>query len=559
MRKAAPVFLLLAAATLGSYFPVLQCDFVRYDDPTYVTANTLVQQGFSTGGVGGSFTSTVGGFYLPVTLLSHLLDATLFGMNAAGHHLTSLLLHLANTLLLFGLLSSMTGSTWRSGLVAALFALHPMNVESVAWIAERKNLLCMLFWLLGMWSYLRYARRPGAGRYLLTLFLFALSLMSKPMAVTFPFALLLLDYWPLARTSSGVAWRRLILEKVPFFLLSLGIALVAMRTQRTVGAIATLGPHPFMAGAAHAVVNYVRYLDKAIWPVDLSVLYPRVPLPVTPGFTVSLALLALFTAAAWQGRRRLPYLLVGWLWYLGTMVPVIGFVMVGYHDIADRFAYLPFIGLFTALAWGGADLVAARPRLKITVVCVALAALTALSVGTRRQVSHWKNSKALFEQAIRCTRANFIMQDNLGSELAGEGRLQEAVVHYAEAVRLRPDYPDAWMNLAITLLKLGRRDEAVQCLENAVRIFPTSGPVRCDFGLALAQLGRRADAIAELTEAVRLDPGLGKARLALGGLLLQADRPAEAVSHLREAARLMPDSADARRLQGEAEASLPRP
>lgn len=558
-RSRGLIAVVLAAAALAFYLPVLRCDFVRYDDPTYVTGNLLVQRGISLPALSGAFASTVGGFWMPVTQWSHALDVTLHGMRPAGHHLTSLLLHAANAVLLFLVLSSMTGSTWRSGLVAALFALHPINVESVAWIAERKNLLCALFWLLALAGYVGYVRRPGVGRYVATLLLFALSLMSKPMAVTFPFALLLLDWWPLNRAPDLGAWKRLAWEKTPFFLLSLVTAGVAMLTQRAVGAMPSTGPHPVVAGWAHAVANYARYLDKAVWPDRLAVLYPRLPVAVPPSCSLILAFLLLFTAAVGQNARRVPYLLVGWLWFLGTLVPVIGLVPVGYHDLADRFAYLPFIGLFVMLAWGAAELVAARPRSKAAVVCVALAVLAALGVATSRQLRHWRNSRALFEQALRCTRGNFIMHDNLGSELVAEGRLEEAMVHYAEAVRIRPDYLDARMNLAIALLKLGRSAEALQCLEETVRLFPASGGIRCDYGIALAQVGRTPEAVAQLAEAVRLDPGLGRARLALGGLLLQAGRPAEAAPHLREAVRLMPESAAARRLLGEAENASPKP
>ncbi len=549
------IALALVCVTALVYAPVRQHEFVRYDDPAYVVDNPVIRQGLSVAGVIQVFRTTVGEFWLPMAQLSHMVDVQLFGLNPAGHHLHSVLLHALNAALLFGLLSMMTGSTWRSAAVAALFALHPLNVESVAWVAERKNVLCAFFWLTATWTYVRYARGRGWGAYLATCLLFMGALMSKPMAVTFPFVLLLLDFWPLGRGSptSNVQrptspWLQLLVEKIPFFLLSIGFSFLAYETQLAGGAVSAGGALPLHARLAYSALNYLRYLDKLILPRDLSVLYPlKLSAPPVLAWGMALVVLALITAAVLQGMRRCPYLLTGWFWFLGVLVPMIGIVMVGHHDIADRFTYVAQIGLFIAVVWGFADLAQPFPALKVAGAVVLAGLIAALAMTTRVQLSHWQNSVSLFEQAVASTRNNYIMHDNLGRELANQGRLDEALTHFSRAVEINPWDIPCRANLALALYQKGSRKEAISLQQETAFWFPGNAQVHCDLGTMLAESGFRKDAIAHLSEAVRLQPDLAAAHYRLGLMLVDEGQVEEGRAEVARAVELNPDSEQARK------------
>ena len=546
----------LAVVLVIVYRPVLTSDFVNYDDPTYVTANSLVRQGIRLGAILQAFTVTVGGFWQPVTVLSHMLDATLFGMNPAGHHLTSLLIHILNILLLFSLLTRLTGSAWRSGLVAALFALHPLNVETVAWVAERKSLLCMLFWLLCLHSYLGYTRTFKIGRYLLTFLFFILSLMSKPMGITIPFTMLLLDYWPLrrlARPGQGYTdnLRWMVLEKLPFFSLSVAFVFLTMATQKSNGAILP-SPHSPYVLLTHVVFNYARYIDKMVNPTHLAVLYPRIAGALSLNeIMLSLVALVLISSLVLRGLKDNPYLLTGWLWFLLTLLPVVGFVTVGYFDIADRFAYVPLIGLFIALSWGLGDLIRESKRLSYATAAIGLGLCLLLGFLTRIQAGYWKNGYTLFDHAVQTTRGNYIMHENLGRELIAMGRFEEAITHLVESVRIMPAYPNARINLGLTLYKTGRRADGIQVLTETAQLFPQSAEIQCDLGVMLAGEGKKEEAIRHLTEAVRLDPRQAKAHYHLGLLYFESRQLEKAAIHLQTATDLEPQSVQTRKIYAE--------
>jgi len=444
---------LLAIATLAVYLPAVRHPFLNYDDPDYVTSNVHVQQGLSVATLRWAMTAMQSSNWHPVTWMSHALDWQIFGADAAGHHFTSVFLHGLNAALLFLLLAFATRKLGRSLLVAALFALHPINVESVAWIAERKTLLSMFFLLLTVAAYGWYARRPGIGRYAAVFGLFALGLMAKPMIVTLPFALLLLDYWPLRRvegSDSGMvasdypqkSWQGLALEKIPLLLLSAGSCVLTVLAQR--GSIPSSDAMPFGVRLANACVAYVGYLGKAIWPTPLAVYYPHegAQLPAWMVVVSALFLIAI-TAAVWKLRSR-RYLLVGWLWFVGTMVPMIGLVQVGNQAMADRYAYLPLIGIFVVIAWGAADILGSRLSLNQQAI-IASIVLAGLSAVTLRQITFWRDNVTLWSHAIEATQGNeiarhnlYVAEDNLAYELLSQGRFEEALQHFQRAAQYSP-------------------------------------------------------------------------------------------------------------------------
>lgn len=402
----------LAILTVLAFLPSLANGFVLIDDPFYVTANREVLKGITREGLAWALTANVVNNWHPLTVLSHMLDVEVFGLAAAGHHLTSLLLHLASVLLLFEVLRRTTGALYRSALVAALFAVHPTRAESVAWVAERKDVLSGLFWMLALLAYVHYARRPSRGRYLLVALAMALGLAAKPMLVTLPCVLLLLDLWPLERRELG----RLILEKIPLFVLSAASSLTTLHYQKT--SLAPLEALPWDLRFANAAVSYVAYLGKAFLPRDLAVFYPfpqTIPLGQTLG---AVALLAALTILAVRRVRESPWLLVGWLWFLGTLVPVIGLVQVGRQAMADRYTYLPCIGLFLAVVWGMAELVERRAALRPALAVCAVLAVLVLTALTQGQVRHWQDSVTLFRHALAVTGDNELARRGLDRALA---------------------------------------------------------------------------------------------------------------------------------------------
>ncbi len=481
---------LLGSATLAVYWPVRQFEFINFDDPQYVTENAHLQVGLNARAIAWAFQAGYAANWHPLTWISHMLDVQLFGLNPAGHHLTSLLFHTANTILLFLLLRQMTGAQWRSALVAALFALHPLHVESVAWVAERKDVLSTFFGLLSLWAYVRYAQSkvPGAPAthhaprtpppvsrfYLLSLLLFALSLMSKAMLVTLPFLLLLLDYWPLGRwqpgTGAGRTARRLLLEKVPFLVFSASAILATLMVQEA--AMQYFRQLALSARAANAVVSCARYLGKTFWPEDLAVFYPHPmhwPVSVVGGASV---LVVLITGLAVLGWRKRPYCVVGWFWFLGLLVPVLGLVQVGAQAMADRYTYLPLTGLSLALVWTVAEGSRRWPHPPRILLFGSLAFLLICADLSRRQVGYWRNSSTLFEHALAVTSGNFIAHNNLGEMLSRHGRLQEAEHHLTAAVQFNPNLPEAQYELGHVLSQEGRISEAIQWYRRALNLRP---------------------------------------------------------------------------------------
>jgi tetratricopeptide (TPR) repeat protein len=545
-----PLFagLLLALLALVAFLPVLGHDFVRFDDPLYVTQNAHVRAGLTWEGIAWALTANVASNWHPLTMLSHMLDATLFGLNPRGHHLTSLVLHVADTVLLFLVFWRMTGKTGRSAAVAALFAVHPTHVESVAWVAERKDVLSALFWMLALLAYHRYAVQPSRGRYAWIVLWLALGLMSKPMVVTLPFVLLLLDVWPLGRLAlpgkppERTALWRLVREKLPLFALAAAGSVVTVLAQHK--SLASAETFPVARRLAHAVVSYVAYLGKTLAPRHLAVYYPM-PGP-EPAWEVAGALLLLagITALALLAVRRAPYLLVGWLWFLGTLVPVIGLVQVGGQSMADRYTYLPSIGLYLMIVWGLADLLGRRPAGRTVLAFGTAVVLTVLVGLTRVQLATWRDSEALFEHAVAVTDGNYLAHLNLAQILAGEDRREESLAHFRAALALAPGMVQVRASLGNTLRRWGQPAEALPHLRAALILRPRDAELHHSLAMDLVDLGRTDQAMAELRTALRLDPKLADAHYGLGLLLQKRGEEDEALAHYRAALASDPTKVD---------------
>jgi tetratricopeptide (TPR) repeat protein len=550
---------LLVVAVFGR---VCGNEFVNYDDPVYVTDNAHVRDGLSLRGLAWAFTATQALNWHPLTWISLQLDAQIHRTAAWGYHLTNLLLHAANTVLLFLALRRLTGALWRPALVAALFGLHPLHVESVAWVAERKDVLSTFFGMLALLAYLGYVRRPAPSRYLLVAALLALGLMSKPMLVTFPFLLLLLDYWPLGRlfasgsaeTGAGdpvrvrpapVGWRLVVLEKVPLLALSGLSAALTLYAQQRGGAIEPLTALPFGDRLANALVSYVRYLGLMLWPIGLAPFYPHPqgPLPVWQVAAAAILLAALSVLALALARRR-PYALVGWLWYLGSLVPVIGLVQVGEQALADRYTYVPLIGLFIVLAWGAGDLAGYRPLRRGALSAMAISALLACAVLTWKQVGVWHDSRSLWEHALRVTPDNHVARNNLGFALLQDGQdLAEAEQHLRAAGQLKADFVRPLTNLAIALDQQGKMEEALRCYREALHLEPGLPATRVNYGVALCRVGRVDEGMEQFRQVIERDPDYADAHYHLAYALVRQKKFAEALPYCRECVRLDPRSA----------------
>lgn len=505
-RQALTICLILAVLTLAAYSQVFTCGFTNYDDDDYVTANRHVQS-LTWQNIAWTFNIGYASNWHPLTWMSHMLDYRLFGPKPMGHHAVNLLLHLANTLLLFLILTRMTGSLWRSSFVAALFAIHPLHVESVAWIAERKDVLSTLFFMLTILAYLKYADRPKATKYTLVMLLFALGLMAKPMLVTLPFALLLLDYWPLGRIKRG--WN-LVWEKAPMILMAGASSVLTYLAQQKGGAVSGFETMPLGVRASNAVVAYAGYVWKMLWPRNLAAAYPHAGDKLTAlAITGSIVFLAVMTFMAIRTRRRRPCLAFGWFWFLGTLIPVIGLIQVGAQAMADRYTYIPLIGLFIAIVWGISDVLGGRGttalRIGAGVVIVALAAVTWVQVG------YWRDSVTLLEHAVAVTSDNYIAHNSLGSAYAELGRTEDAIREYEEALRICPTYTFARTNLANQLQKQGRLAEAAEVGMQAAEMNPRSAEIHYNNGAILHQNGDLDGAVREYREAIRIRPDFPEA------------------------------------------------
>ena len=536
-------------ATLALYNPVNRHPFVNYDDDRYITENLHVHNGLTWRTITWAFTATEQGNWHPLTWLSHALDYQLFHQNPAGHHLTSLLIHAANAVLLFLFLMYATRRLGPSLFVAALFALHPINVESVAWVAERKNVLCTFFFFATLIAYCWYARQPDWRRYLVFAGLFVLGLMSKPMVITLPFVLLLLDYWPLGRIRGGHAdataapLSKLVVEKLPLIALSAASAVITMQAQRAGGAMRSTAQFSLAVRLENAVMAYAMYLWKMIWPSHLSPIYPH-PGDSLAGWQVGTSALVLLamTAVALKFRAR-RYLLTGWLWFLGTLVPVIGLVQVGDQAMADRYAYIPLVGIFIMIAWRIADLADSKQIGLVVRVIPAACVLLALSFATNRQLGYWSSNYDLWTHAVAVTGRNFIAQDNLGGALLWLGKTDEAYLHFQAAAEINPLDPMSRSNLGAYLQEHGHMAEAIEKYNRVITLTSDPGLLAATYanlGAAYRKLGEDEKARTSYDQALQLNPNQYNAYLGLGELLEKQSRLDDAISNYSKAVELRP-------------------
>ena len=588
--------LFLIIVTFAVYWQVGSHQFVNFDDGKYILENPHVRTGLTAEGFTWAFTATYASNWHPLTWLSHMLDVQVFGLDPGPHHLVNVLFHAINSVLLFLLLLRVTGAYWQSVFVAALFALHPLHVESVAWVAERKDVLSAFFWMLTLLLYAWYVKRPGRMRYLFTLCSFALGLMSKPMLVTLPLVLLLMDYWPLGRLPFGQAglltgqdpapavrkpfpWS-LLGEKAPFIVLSAASSVVTLYAQHEGGAMSSIKVVPIAFRFINALWAYVLYLAKMVWPVNLAVLYPLPPtLTIAQGLFAG-AFLGGISILVIRSAKRHPYFLVGWLWYLVTLVPVIGLVQVGSQSMADRYTYLPLIGIFIMLAWGMRIAAGNDHVRRAALSSAAIVLLFACAVCTWFQLGYWKNSFTLFSHAASSVSGNYIAHEALGLALAKNNRFDEAISQYSESLRIWPDYDRALIGMGNVLVRQGRMDEAINVADKALRLEPGSSEahflmgfalmnqgkndealyhyfagLRSDpenegihhiIGVILGSQGRLDESIGQFTEALRIKPDYADAHYGLGVALLQQGNIEESIRHFTEALRLKPDFAQAR-------------
>jgi tetratricopeptide (TPR) repeat protein len=573
----------LILATVLVYWPVRHFQFVNFDDTDFVTANPVVQAGLTPAGFKWVWHSEVARNWHPLTMLTHMLDCQLFGLNAGGPHLVNLALHIVNTLLLYFLLKFMTRAIWRSAFVAALFALHPLHVESVAWIAERKDVLSTCFWFLSMWTYARYATsKPGWKYYVGSLLFFAMGLMSKPMLVTGPFVLVLLDFWPLQRLRPFRA--KLIWEKLPYLAMSVALCVITYEIQNNGGAVVASDARPFTARCVNALISYAHYVELMFVPRNLAGLYLRTsPWPVGLAILATLFLAAMSIIAICQAKRR-PWLTMGWLWYLGVLVPVIGLVQVGMQTMADRFTYVSLIGLFIIVAWGGAELSNRLRWPRYVLPATAGFVLTLCGLLTARQVLFWRDSETLFTRMIAVNPQNYMAQYNLANLYSREQHPAEAEAHYLAALQAEPNYADACNNLASLYLSEKRFDDALRQYAQALRVHPqplfflnyantladeasakhdtnlfasavqaygqailadpTSSDAHLNLGLTWQAQGHDAEAAAEFRRALALNPASEPAHSNLAGALLRLHSLDEAIAEYTAAEKLEPNRAE---------------
>lgn len=506
--QAAMICFALAMMTLILYWPTAYHGFINFDDPDYIIANPHVNSGLSWANIAWAFDGAHSANWHPLTWISHMLDCQLFGLKAGDHHLMNVAFHAANTLLLFLWLNKLTGALWRSAIVAALFAWHPLHVESVAWAAERKDVLSAFFFLLTLIVYSAYAKKKTIASYLVALLFFACGLMSKPMVVTLPFVLLLIDFWPLKRIKDGelnfANCRRLLLEKIPFFALASAGSVVTYFAQQ--GALWSSSNLSFGFRAANALISYLRYISKTFWPKDLALIYPY-PHHWPLSFVIIAVLLLVIWSLLFVFRAgRNPYLFTGWFWFLGMLVPAIGLVQAGVQSMADRYMYLPSIGLFILVVWGAGDLLLLIPHQRIVATALGTIALGGCFICTSLQLKYWENSVTLFTHTIAVTTDNYLAYDCLGQTLENLGRTNEAYNLYLQSVRIEPDFPLGQFNLGMILLEEGKPDDAFPHLKTAAQFMPNDPRVQYDFGLFLSQQGQPAEAVNHFNIALKIQP-----------------------------------------------------
>ena len=580
------IVVLLILACLIAFGRILGSGFVGSDTYQYITGNNHIKEGLNAKSIYWAFTTSYFSYWHPLTWLSHMLDWSLFGANASGHHFVSLLLHIGSAVLLFLFLNKTTGSLWPSAFAAALFALHPLRVESVAWAAERKDVLSVFFGMATIYAYTYYAEKPKLSKYFLCLILFALALMSKPMLVTLPFVLLLIDYWPLGRwQEASVSARvaapvnivesgkkkskhhkidstaekkitaslsttkdrnyligRLILEKIPFLFLAVATSIVTILVLKKIGVIATLQQTSFSERIMNAIVSYVAYLGKTSWPVDLAVFYPYAQIfPLWQVLSAAIILLGISTAVIYLARKA-PFLAVGWFWYLGVLFPVIGVMQAGNQSMADRFTYFPSIGIAIMLSWGVFYLLPKVKLLKIILLPAAVIVLSVLTILTWRQCGYWKSGIELFSHALRSTNNNDDSHCNLGVALAAEGKNEEAIFHYLEAIKINPNNDEAHCNIGVALAAQGKNKEAIIHYLEAIRLNPDNDNAHYNLGVALAAQGKNEEATAHYLAAIKLNPDNDNAYYNRGVDLAAQGKNKEAIVQYRTAIEINPNN-----------------
>jgi len=587
-KKTFIIAFLLALVTFVAFMPILNNDFINFDDDNYITENPWIKNGITLDAIKWAFTTIAVGYWHPLAWFSHILDWSLFSSWAGGHHLVSLLFHIGAVLFLFLFLNKTTQQLWPSAIVAALFAVHPLRVESVAWAAERKDVLSMFFGMATLYAYAFYVEDKKISRYLLCLFLFILALMSKPMMVTIPFVLLLIDYWPLQRWQKTIPAQpvqtqlataqlpknkkkkkrknivmpteqaktplpvqntkqltiHLLKEKIPFFGLSGIASLVTLWAQQKGGSLASLDKLPFFDRLANALVSYAAYLGKMFYPANLAIFYPYQELS---GWQIAGAvfLLLIITTAALFFIRKAPFFIVGWLWYLGTLVPVIGLVQVGNQAMADRYTYFPSIGISIMLVWGVLLLVPKEKMRKFILAPLSAVTLLILAILSWHYCQAWKDSIAIFSHALNATKNNYLAHNNLGVALDEAGKTKEAVLHYRAALDIHPGHDSALVNLGAALAAAGKSEEAAAFYQKALETNPDNAHAHTNWGAALAAAGKKQEAIAHYRKAIRIDPHLAEAHFNLGNLLAAEGKNTEAEACYRQAIQANPQHSKA--------------
>ena len=550
IRPEIRISLLFVIIILIVYWQVRNFEFTIYDDGVYVYENHHIQDGLSINSIIWAFKSMYAANWHPLTWMSHMADISLYGMNPGQHHLTNVILHIINTLLIFYLFTHIAGSLWSACFIAALFALHPLHVESVAWVSERKDLLSALWGLLTLISYVRYVKQLKLKWYLLALIFFTASLMSKPMLVTLPIILLLWDHWPLKRFSfysssirnelNAVSIWRLILEKIPFFLLTASSGIVTIIAQKSGGAVASLDIFTLDIRIGNAIVSYSQYIGKMFWPCGLAVFYPHPgKLPLWQIIGAFLLLMVISVSVIRYGEKH-PYLMIGWLWYLIMLVPVIGLVQVGSQAMADRYTYLPLAGLFIMITWGTPELLSRLQHSKVVLGSFAIATICILALITWIQVSYWKNDSTLFQHALDVTQNNYLAHNNLGLALARKGKLSEAVFQYSKSLHIKPSQKRVHNNWGIALAKQGKPDEAITHFHSALHIDHSFKDAHNNLGFVLAGQGKLDKAIEHYHLALRKDKSFTRARNNLAHALFLQGRIEEAAYHYSETLRIDP-------------------
>lgn len=549
------IILLLIIMTIAAYWQLTECDFISFDDNLYVTENRQVQSGITIEGIIWAFTTFHAGNWHPLTWLSHMVDCQLYGLNPMGHHWTNLLFHMANTLLIFFIFQKITEAIWKSAFVATLFALHPLHVESVAWVAERKDVLSTFFGLLMIVAYYHYVNKPSITKYIFIILFLSLGLMAKPMLVTMPFVLLLLDLWPLKRlnlslnqppgqTSNLIP---LIQEKIPLFILATISISLTFLAQQSSGAVQSLELIPINYRIANALIAYSGYFIKAIWPQYLSVFYPHLGINQPVWKVVSSTLFLIGTCfGAIRASKKYPYMLVGLLWYIITLLPVIGLIQVGAQSMADRYTYIPLTGLFVIFTWGMHDLLSKNEKYLNSILSLsAVIIISALSLISFNQVKHWKNSTALFENAINVTDDNWLAHNNLGAELYNKEKLDESVFHFQKALKIKPLYFSALYNLGKAYHKKDKLDKATFYYNNALKIKPEHEDTHNNLANLLFAQGRLDEAATRYNLILKINSDNADVHNNLGYLLITQEKHKEALLHFNEALRINPEHADA--------------